>query len=84
MPAIKALALIEFLWAWNSFFFPLVIAAQKEIMPLSVSIIDFVGRFTFNYGLVPTTCVTMFSPILELYLFSQANFRRGITFGAMK
>ena len=84
LPAIKALALIEFLWAWNSFFFPLVIATQKEIMPLSVSIIDFMGRFTFNYELVATTCVIMFTPILLLYLLSQAGFRRGITFGAMK
>ncbi len=84
MPAIKALALIEFLWAWNSFFFPLVIATQKEIMPLSVSIIDFMGRFTFNYELIATTCVIMFAPILALYLLTQAGFRRGITFGAMK
>ncbi len=84
MPAIKALALIEFLWAWNSFFFPLVIATQKELMPLSVSIIDFMGRFTFNYELIATTCVIMFAPILVLYLFSQASFRRGVTFGAMK
>lgn len=84
MPAIKALALIEFLWAWNSFFFPLVIATQQDIMPLSVSIIDFMGRFTFNYELIATTCVIMFTPILVLYLFSQASFRRGVTFGAMK
>ena len=84
MPALKALALIEFLWAWNSFFFPLVIATQQDLMPLSVAIIDFMGRFTFNYELIATTCVIMFMPILVLYLFSQASFRRGITFGALK
>ena len=84
MPAIKALALIEFLWAWNSFFFPLVINTQQDLMPLSVSIIDFMGRFTFNYELVATTCVIMFVPIIVLYLFTQAGFRRGITFGALK
>lgn len=84
MPAIKALALIEFLWAWNSFFFPLVIATQQDLMPLSVSIIDFMGRFTFNYELVATTCVIMLVPIVVLYLFTQASFRRGITFGALK
>jgi ABC-type glycerol-3-phosphate transport system permease component len=84
MPALKALALIEFLWAWNSFFFPLVIATQQDLMPLSVAIIDFMGRFTFNYELIATTCVIMFTPILVMYLFSQASFRRGITFGALK
>ena len=44
-PAIMSLALIEFMWAWNSFFFPLVIATKQWLMPMSVRIIDFMGRF---------------------------------------
>ena len=84
MPAIGALAVIEFLWTWNSFFFPLVIATKQELMPLSVSIIDFMGRFTFNYELVATTCVIMFVPILILYVLTQRSFRRGVTMGAVK
>ncbi len=84
MPAIAALAVIEFLWTWNSFFFPLVIATKQELMPLSVSIIDFMGRFTFNYELVATTCVIMFVPILILYVLTQRSFRRGVTMGAVK
>jgi raffinose/stachyose/melibiose transport system permease protein len=84
MPAIGALAVIEFLWTWNSFFFPLVIATKQELMPLSVSIIDFMGRFTFNYELVATTCVIMFVPILVLYVLTQRSFRRGVTMGAVK
>ena len=84
MPAIAALAVIEFLWTWNSFFFPLVIATKQELMPLSVSIIDFMGRFTFNYELVATTCVLMFVPILILYVLTQRSFRRGVTMGAVK
>ena len=57
MPAIKALALIEFLWAWNSFFFPLVIATQQDLMPLSVAIIDFMGgsRSTTSWWLPPAS-----------------------------
>jgi len=62
LPAINALAVIEFMWTWNSFFFPLVIATKQELMPLSVSIIDFMGRFTFNYELVATTCVINHAP----------------------
>lgn len=84
MPAISALAVIEFLWTWNSFFLPLVIATKQELMPLSVSIIDFMGRFTFNYELVATTCVIMFVPILILYVVTQRSFRRGVTMGAVK
>lgn len=84
MPGIGALAVIEFLWAWNSFFLPLVIATQQDLMPLSVAVIDFMGRFTFNYELVATTCVIMFVPILILYLITQRSFRRGVTMGAVK
>ncbi|MEQ9690967.1 MAG: carbohydrate ABC transporter permease [Bauldia litoralis] len=84
LPAIGALAVIEFLWTWNSFFLPLVIATRQELMPLAVSIIDFMGRFTFNYELVATTCVIMFVPILILYLLTQRSFRQGVTMGAVK
>ena len=84
IPAIGALAVIEFLWTWNSFFFPLVIATRQDLMPLSVAIIDFMGRFTFNYELVATTCVIMFVPILILYVLTQRSFRRGVTMGAVK
>ncbi len=84
LPAIGALAVIEFLWTWNSFFLPLVIATRQELMPLAVSIIDFMGRFTFNYELVATTCVIMFVPILILYVLTQRSFRQGVTMGAVK
>lgn len=83
-PAITSLALLEFMWAWNSFFFPLVIATRQGLMPLSVSIIDFMGRFTFNYEMVATTCVIMSTPILLLYLFTQHRFHQGIAFGGLK
>lgn len=83
-PALTSMALLEFMWAWNSFFFPLVIATKQELMPLSVSIIDFMGRFTFNYEMIATTCVIMSTPILILYLFTQRSFHQGITFGGLK
>ena len=83
-PAIMSLALIEFMWAWNSFFFPLVIATKQWLMPMSVRIIDFMGRFTFKYDMIATTTVILFTPILVLYLVTQRSFHRGITFGALK
>ncbi len=83
-PAIMSLALIEFMWAWNSFFFPLVIATKQWLMPMSVRIIDFMGRFTFKYDMIATTTVILFTPILILYLVTQRSFHRGITFGALK
>jgi len=84
MPAVKALSVIQFMWAWNSYFFPLVIATKYEVMPLSVALTDFMGRFTMNYELIATTCVIMFLPIVAVYLVAQRSFVRGITFGAVK
>ena len=84
MPSIKALALIEFLWAWNSFFFPLVLIQDTQVMPMSVRIIDFMGRYLFNYGGIATVCILMFLPIFILYLVSQSSFHRGITLGGLK
>ena len=79
MPAINALAVIEFLWAWNSFFFPLV--SRDAAGPHAAQRLDhrFHGALHFNYELVATTCVIMFVPILILYLLTQRSFRRGVT-----
>lgn len=82
--AILSLVLLEFMWAWNSFFFPLVIATQQSVMPMSVSIIDFMGRFTFDYEMIAVTCVIMSAPLIVLYLLTQRSFHRGVTFGALK
>ncbi|MDC0057405.1 carbohydrate ABC transporter permease [Alphaproteobacteria bacterium] len=84
LPSIKALAVIEFLWAWNSFFFPLVLVQDTTVMPMSVRIIDFMGRYLFNYGGIATVCILMFIPIFVLYLISQSSFHRGITLGGLK
>jgi len=84
LPSIKALAIIEFLWAWNSFFFPLVLVQDTNVMPMSVRIIDFMGRYLFNYGGIATVCILMFIPIFVLYLISQSSFHRGITLGGLK
>ncbi len=83
-PAIRALAVVQFMWAWNSLLFPLVIETRQDLMPLSVSVIEFMGRFSLNYELVATTCVVMFLPILVLYLLTQKSFQRGVTMGAVK
>lgn len=53
-------------------------------MPMSVRIIDFMGRFTFRYDMIAATTVILFTPILALYLITQRSFHRGITFGALK
>ena len=84
LPSIKALAIIEFLWAWNSFFFPLVLIQDTTVMPMSVRIIDFMGRYLFNYGGIATVCILMFIPIFVLYLISQSSFHKGITLGGLK
>ncbi len=57
---------------------------KQWLMPMSVRIIDFMGRFTFKYDMIATTTVILFTPILILYLITQRSFHRGITFGALK
>jgi len=84
MPAIKAVSVMELMWAWNSFFFPFVVTTKYHIMPLSVSLMHFKGRYTMQYGSMATTCVIMLLPMVVLYLVMQKSFVRGITFGAVK
>jgi len=83
-PALKALVVIEFMWAWNSYFLPMVIIQRDEFKPLTVGLDTFIGRYTINYPMIAAACVIIFVPIVVLYFFLQKEFVRGITFGAIK
>lgn len=83
-PGLKALALIEFMWAWQSYLLPLVIIRKENIKPLTVALDLFIGRYSTSYTLIATAAVIVFIPITLVFLFTQRTFIEGITMGSIK
>jgi multiple sugar transport system permease protein len=85
IPAIIAVSLFHFFWAWNEFFLPLVYLQSKpELQPLSVGL----GRFNALYSNEPTlvqagAILAMALPVIVFFL-AQRAFMRGVVFGGVE
>jgi multiple sugar transport system permease protein len=79
IPAITAVALFHFFFAWNDYFSPLVYLIGKEnLYPISVGI----GRFVQQFGNYPgraaaTAALTLILPAL-IFFFAQRQFMQGV------
>ena len=85
VPAIVAVSLFHFFWAWNEYFLPLVyLQGQDELQPLSVGL----GRFNAVYSNEPTlvqagAILAMALPVVVFFL-AQRAFMRGVVFGGVE
>jgi multiple sugar transport system permease protein len=81
IPAITAVSLFHFFFAWNDFFTPLVyLASSPELWPLSVGL----QKFNALYGRLPNliqtgALVTLVLPV-TIFFFAQRIFMQGIVF----
>lgn len=85
IPAIVAVTLFHFFWAWNEYFLPLVyLQSVPELQPLAVGL----GRFNSLYSGEPTVIqaaaiMAMALPVVVFFL-AQRAFMRGVVFGGVE
>jgi multiple sugar transport system permease protein len=78
-PAIVAVGIFHFVFAWNDFFGPLIyLLGKRDLQPISVG----VQIFNFQYGPRPhlvqaTSLMAMVLPLL-IFFFAQKVFMRGV------
>ncbi|MGZ0746185.1 carbohydrate ABC transporter permease [Haloparvum sp. AD34] len=77
-PALVSVAVVQFTWVWNSFFFPLVFMRSKEKM-LAPQVLPLMkGRLQIDWGLVAAgSILTMVVPIL-LFVALQRYYKQGM------
>ena len=83
-PGMKSLALISFMWAWQSYLLPLILITEDKIKPLTAALDMFIGRYSVSYGLIAAAAVIVFIPITLVFILTQKTFIHGITMGAIK
>ncbi|WP_248515791.1 carbohydrate ABC transporter permease [Salinarchaeum laminariae] len=77
-PALVSVAVIQFTWVWNSFFFPLVFMRSQEnkLAPQVLPLMK--GRLQIDWGLVAAGSVlTMIVPVL-LFIVLQRYYKKGM------
>lgn len=83
-PGVLTVALLEFLWSWNSLLLPLVFLTRDELRTLPVGLLFFQGRASVDWGGLSAGVMIIALPIVILFIIFQRPFVRGLTGGAVK
>jgi len=83
-PIIATTAILQFMWAWNSFLLPLVLTLSKpELRTLGVGMYQFVGENSVDWTGTAAAASISLIPIIIVYIAFQKYFVEGIS-GAVK
>jgi multiple sugar transport system permease protein len=79
IPAITAVTLFHFFWAWNDFFVPLLYLANKpELQPLSIGIQQYNALYASQPTLIQASAVLAMVVPVVIFFLAQKAFMRGV------
>ena len=82
-PGLVSSALLAFIFAWNSFTFPLILSGFK-IQTITITALRYIASDTVHYGQVAVASTIAVLPEVIVALFIQKHLVRGLSFGAVK
>lgn len=84
LPAVAAVAIVNFIPVWNDFWFPLVLLKSDatKTVPLATALLF--GQYQTNYGYVFAVLTLASVPVTLTYLFFSKWFVKGLTAGSVK
>jgi multiple sugar transport system permease protein len=84
LPALAALATLEFTWIYNDFFWAVVLEQQGADRPITSALANLSGQFFTDDNLIAAASVYVALPTLIVYFALQRYFIAGLTIGAEK
>ena len=84
LPALAALAVLEFTFIWNDYFWALVLVQGDEARPVTLGIQALRGRWTASWHLISAGSIVAALPPVFLFFMLQKHFITGLTMGAIK
>jgi multiple sugar transport system permease protein len=84
-PAIAAVALFAFLYAWNDFFNPLLYTAENaDHWTLSIGLAHFRTTYQVQWNLTMMATILFMAPVIVLFFAAQKAFVEGVTLTGVK
>jgi multiple sugar transport system permease protein len=84
-PAIAAVGLFSFLYAWNDFFGPLLYAGENsKAWTVSVALSNLRGQHHVQWNLTMAATVLFMLPVIVLFFCAQKAFVQGVTLTGVK
>ena len=88
-PVLAVMFLVDFVAAWNDYFWPYLVTNSKGMLTLQVGLISLVGVdqgyvWQTDYGVIMAGACIMSLPVILLFVALQRFFVQGLTMGAVK
>lgn len=83
-PGLAAVAVIQFLYAWNEYLLALVMFRSNELMPVQRGLVQFVASDTPEQHILLAATAMAVLPVIALYAFAQRSIVEGIMEGAVR
>ena len=76
LPAITTMVVLVFMWTWNEFLIPLVMATGEELRTAPLGLAFFQGRYTSGTALLAAGATLVALPVVVVYLVLQRHLSR--------
>ncbi|MBM3214368.1 ABC transporter permease subunit [Candidatus Poribacteria bacterium] len=83
-PALAAIAIFQFMGAWNDFLGPLIYVSSERNTTLSLGLQMFQSLHTNEYGMLMAAATVMAIPVIVVFFVAQRYFIQGVTLTGMK
>ncbi len=85
IPAVVAVSLFHFFWAWNEYFLPLIyLQGNRALQPLSVGIAEFNGAYSTEPTLIQAAAIMAMVVPVVVFFIAQRAFMRGVVFSGVE
>ena len=83
-PAIAVFIIIKFLFTWNTFLWPLLVAQTESMYTVTVGLVNFAGSEFNQWNLINAATVLSMLPTIVLFVTLQRYLVKGVAMSGMK
>jgi raffinose/stachyose/melibiose transport system permease protein len=83
-PSLGTVGLLNFISAWNGFFFPLILLSNPDQMTVAVGVLSFVGQYATQWNFLLPALIIVTLPTVIVFIVVSRQFIRNMTAGAIK
>ncbi len=84
LPALAALATLEFTWVFNDYLWALMLITDGNKMPITVGLASLQGQYKTDWPVLTSGALIAAIPTVFIFIFLQRYFIQGLTLGSNK
>ncbi len=84
IPALAALATLEFTWIFNDFIWSIVLLQDNSLRPVTAGLATLIGQYNTDWNVVVAGSLIACVPTMIVFVVLQRYFIQGLTMGSVK